>query len=200
VFGKDFKYKIWDDLMEPNFRYDFDQFTNKVAWNLTNRANGMNHQFPDGVKGSHLFWGKTFFEINRESGKITSDIPDHVWGLQEWVFQRHLNENLGNRKFNFHYIGLNGQSLGQDGTVHVDGDSDEHYTLMYFVNDVWEKDWGGDFELIGENNQVIDKIEFVPGRLIFFKSNIPHRGLGPLKPMVVRKTLVWRGHLSNNNE
>lgn len=198
MFGKDFKYKIWDGLIQPNFLYELDMFTqsHNFNWHLTNRANVVKwKKFPESEEGTHLFWGSRLF--SKEEGQQTvSVIPDSIFDLQNWFMDVYLSQFLENRwYFDIDYVGMNGQSLGMDGTTHKDGPTNEHVTLMYFVNHKWEENWGGPFQLMNENNTVMDQIDFTPGRFVFFKSNIPHRGLAPLEPMIVRKSLVWRGKL-----
>ena len=74
---------------------------------------------------------------------------------------------------------------------------------MYFLNSEWEKGWGGEFQFMdkidtnGEGSQVLKSIDYIPGRLILFKASIPHRGLAPLKPYVLRKSIVWRLNIKN---
>jgi len=207
MFGKNFKYKIWDNIVEPDFLYRLDLYTNnEIDWQLNNVANRRPYEkFPSGRSGSHRFWGSTFYHnedyknvIRGGRSLFENKTPEHIFEMQEWFIGGYLTEIIKNRDFNITYIGLNGQSLGQDGTAHVDGPTDSHCTLMYFVNHEWGKDWGGAFQLMNEDNTIMDQIDFVPGRFIFFKSNIPHRGLGPLENMVVRKSIVWRGVLNEN--
>ena len=54
---------------------------------------------------------------------------------------------------------------------------------------------GGDFQLLEEYNdnaKIIKSIKYVPGRVILFDGNIPHRGLSPTKSNILRKSLAYR--------
>lgn len=60
--------------------------------------------------------------------------------------------------------------------VHVD-----HYydragkTLLYYVNETWNRDWGGETQFLDEKaEEILFTSQFVPGRVVIFDSNIPH--------------------------
>jgi Rps23 Pro-64 3,4-dihydroxylase Tpa1-like proline 4-hydroxylase len=93
-------------------------------------------------------------------------------------------------------IQVNGQSMGQNGTTHIDNaHNDGRKTLMVFINFKWQKEWGGEFHLLekyNNNSKIVKNIEYIPGRIILFDGNIPHRGLAPTKPYIIRKSLVFR--------
>ncbi len=64
---------------------------------------------------------------------------------------------------------------------------------MYMPNMIWDtKEWGGQFQLLDDDDNVIEEHEYVPGRTLIFPSEISHRGLGPRHPHVYRYTVVWR--------
>lgn len=172
--------KVYDDLLDDRFILDIDEETNNYPWRLNNIAN--RKSWPYGKKGSHLIWGVIF----KPNGQLQT--PKNLLDLYSF-----LNSSFLKDKYNLNAIILNGQSLGQEGTTHVDGTKDDDgYTLMVFINYKWKKEWGGEFQLIDENEKVIKSIEYIPGRIIFFKGDIPHRGLAPKEPYVVRKSLVYR--------
>ena len=173
--------QIWDDLIDDRFLLDLDEESNCYSWDLDNVAN--RNSFPYGQKGSCLFWGSRFDSLEKSPIKISS--------LYNFI----INEVI-HSPFNLKSIQLNGQSLGQNGTVHLDNEyNDGNRTLMVFINFKWQKEWGGEFQLLEEHNnnaKIIKNIEYVPGRIILFDGNIPHRGLAPTKPYIVRKSLVYR--------
>ena len=179
--------QIWDDLLDDRFILDLDEESNLYPWTLNNVAN--RKSYPYGHKGSHLFWAVTLYNASNPNPppKLSSNIENlYSYLVNKVIVQR----------FNLLYISLNGQSLGQMGSCHTDGPANsQNYTLMVFLNYKWKADWGGDFQILKESNnnsEVLHSIKYVPGRVILFDGNLPHRGLAPLEPYVVRKSLVFR--------
>ena len=173
--------QIWDDLLDDRFLLDLDEESNFYNWKLGNIAN--RKSFPYGLKGSHLLWGTKFESLNTSSKNIIN-------------LYNYLSQNLLNQEFNIKSIQVNGQSMGQNGTCHTDNPpNNQEYTLMVFINYKWEEKWGGDFQLLKEyddNAEITQSIKYIPGRIILFDGSIPHRGLAPLKPYIIRKSLVFR--------
>jgi len=173
--------QIWDDLIDDRFLLDLDEESNNYPWTLNNVAN--RKSFPYRLKGSHLLWGSNFPSLEKSPKKI-SDLYNFL-----------INEVI-QLPFNLKDIQLNGQSLGQNGTTHIDNSYNTgEKTLMVFINFKWQKEWSGEFQLLEEYNdnaKILKSIEYIPGRIILFDGNIPHRGLSPNEPYIVRKTLVYR--------
>ena len=95
------------------------------------------------------------------------------------------------------YLHCNGQTIGQDGHTHFDtlNNTQLSYSLMIMPNVRWEKEWGGQFEILKDKFQespIIKTIEYKPGRVIFFDGSYPHRGIGPKIPNLLRKTIVFK--------
>jgi hypothetical protein len=63
---------------------------------------------------------------------------------------------------------------------------------MYFPNLKWDKEWGGQFQILDDSGSVVEEHEYVPGRVLIFPGQYPHRGLGPRHPHVYRYSIVWR--------
>ena len=176
--------KIWEDLLDDRFLLDLDEESNIYPWKLNNVAN--RYSFPYGSKGTHLLWGAVFDHTKKE------EVPKNLRELYNF-----LNKNFLKNEYNLTAIQLNAQSQGQEGTSHIDGAyGDNKYTLMVFINYKWEKEWGGEFQFvdaIGNTDfNILKSIDYKPGKVILFNGNIPHRGLSPNIPYVVRKSLVYR--------
>lgn len=189
--------KIWDDLLDDRFLLDLDEESNYYNWNLTNIAN--RYSFPHGNKGSHLIFGVNF-DVNYK-------VPENLTSLY-----KHLETYLLQDKFNLNHIQLNLQTMGLNGTAHYDG-TNKDYTLMVFINYKWNKEWGGEFQLLesifeedlnpnfldieslknsNHTETILKSIDYKPGRIILFPGDIAHRGLAPNKPYIFRKSLVYR--------
>lgn len=88
----------------------------------------------------------------------------------------------------------NAFSFGCDGTLHTDSRRPDSYTAIYYPNDHWEPDWGG--ETIFFNTAKTDIVGAVypkPNRLVMFNGTIPHvaRGLARGCP-ALRITLMFK--------
>jgi hypothetical protein len=170
------EFQIWDNLIDDRFLLDLDEESNLYNWRLDNIAN--RYSFPYKSKGSHLLWGVNFSIDN---------VPKKIENLYNFL----INDVI-KQQYKLEAIQINGQSVSQNGTIHVDpGDK----TLMVFFNYKWDKEWGGEFQLLEKSNKdykIVKNIEYVPGRVILFDGNIPHRGLAPTEPYVIRKSLVYR--------
>ena len=174
---------IWDNIIDDRFILDLDEESNHYSWSLNNNAN--RHSFPYNKKGSHLIWG---------SGFPLDKVPPNIFNLGNFLLTE--IKNVLHLDYSIHKIQLNGQSMGQNGTVHIDSlvNSNER-TLMVFINYKWKKEWGGEFQLLKEysdKSEIIKSIEYISGRVLLFDGSIPHRGLGPLVPNGFRKSLIYR--------
>ena len=172
--------QIWDNIIDDRFLLDFDEESNVYPWNLNNTAN--RKSYPYGNKGSHVFWGHRFNNDN---------CPDYILGLSKFLL-----EEVIQKPYKISTIDFNAQSMGQDGTCHLDNSfGTGERSLMVFFTYKWKEEWGGDFQLLeayDNDSKVVKSIKYIPGRVVFFDGNIPHRGLAPLEPYVMRKSLVFR--------
>ena len=62
----------------------------------------------------------------------------------------------------FQYCGFNGQTIGQDGTVHEDTGLQEecldNLSFLYYDQKRWEDDWGGDLILYNSEYHDMENI------------------------------------------
>jgi len=174
--------KIWDNRIDDEFIFQKDKESDYYSWQYNNKANP--NSFPNNTKGTHLFWSVTSFP-NKKT-------------LDEYIsLAQYCSTHLIKKDIQVNSIFLNGQFIGQDGTSHQDlkADLKNQKTLMVYLNYFWQKEWGGDFQVLKEqsnNSEVIHSIEYRPGRIIYFDSSLHHRGLAPKTAGVFRKSLVYR--------
>ena len=89
-------------------------------------------------------------------------------------------QKVTNKKFTINRLYANGQTLGQDGSWHVDShDTETGYTFLYYLNDY------DDVSLIGETYFMVDGepvgITPIPNSAIIFPHNFKHKGMAPRK-------------------
>ena len=193
------KYKILnihDDILQDEFHYRLDKDIEKGKW-MFDCTGGTKKTYPDDAKRDYRFWGLTMWRRERYDMNFVN--VDHIpttealMGFLKYYNQKYVPEiNLVPNMLH-----CNGQTVGQNGKGHRDvyNDDFKNYTLMLMINTKWEKEWGGQFEILDKekgNPKVVKTIDYKPGRVIFFDGSIPHRGIGPTIPDILRKTLVFK--------
>jgi len=93
------------------------------------------------------------------------------------------------RKFAFLRVYINVQHNNMDGSFHKD---DGDMTILLMVSKTLKKN-SGQFEIKKDN--MLEKIDFVKNRLIFFNSTLEHRGTAPKEKNEVRITLAFKTKL-----
>jgi|TARA_R100001440_G_scaffold8104_2_gene15609 Rps23 Pro-64 3,4-dihydroxylase Tpa1-like proline 4-hydroxylase len=174
--------KIWDNRIDDEFIFEKDKESDYYSWQYNNMAN--TNSFPNNRKGTHLFWSVTTFPNKK--------IFDQYTSLAQFI-----STHLIKKDFQINSVFINGQFIGQDGTSHQDMKEGltGQKTLMVYLNNRWQKEWGGEFQVLKEksnDSEVIHSIEYKPGRIIYFDSSLHHRGLAPKIAGVFRKSLVYR--------
>jgi len=115
----------------------------------------------------------------------------------------------------FQYCGFNGQTIGQDGTVHEDTGLGEecldNLSFLYYDQSRWEDDWGGDLifynseyhshaeEYSGipkdEGSHEIGRVQYKPNRLVIMNGAMTHRHPGPDAEYNVENQFPYRTSL-----
>tara|TARA_B100000085_G_scaffold152675_1_gene138747 strand:- start:454 stop:1218 length:765 start_codon:yes stop_codon:yes gene_type:complete len=178
-----------------------------VRSNLWSKTNQVSSDSKTGLP-HHSFWGGTFF---RDSLNELEWCQGNQINKSDTYFARYFNtrvmNDFGFRWVTFDYMGLNSQTQGLDGTCHNDcaPDCDWNLSFLYYLNQFWNPNWGGDLRVYNENigsgvaedmdKHEIGRIEFKPNRLLLFDGRIPHGAEAP-KPSaryVDRRSCVLRG-------
>jgi SM-20-related protein len=103
--------------------------------------------------------------IASEVGKRTIDL------VQEYY------PNEGQQPFRAY---CNVATYGDMLSVHRDcAVDDKDVTALWFIGDVWERDWRGEFLLFDQNYDAQLAVTPLPGRLCLFRGALPHAGTPP---------------------
>ena len=155
---------IHDDILsQKELLWIYHKLINSSSWHLSRtssnkslEANSFN-SFPgmiieqnDEIIEEYLsgYFKSIIFRIQRITKKKHSvDLPDKV-----------IRVNLGAKS-----------SLSKT-NFHRDHQNEDHWTILGFLNPVWNSNNGGQFFIEDE------KIDYLPGRFIVFKSNLEHNG------------------------
>lgn len=105
-----------------------------------------------------------------------SELMEHPFFV-EWLSEI---EKLSNKKFKIDRLYANGQTLGQDGSWHVDSfNNDVGYTFLYYFNDT------DDISLVGETYFMVDgepiAVTPIPNSAVLFEHKYKHKGMAPRK-------------------
>ena len=181
---------VIDDLFDIQYLADLEHTILEIPVKSTNVGNPTS--FPNNRIGSHRLFGECIFDrdgLNRVETlhKESSKFFDTFAIIEQEVF----NSSLFLRRMDF-----NLQYYGQDGTTHVDGTEENEWTIMLMTNTKWKSEWGGQFQLL-DGDKVVEQHDYVPGRLLIFPGQVPHRGLAPLDRYAYRYTLVFRVFIDN---
>ena len=193
---------IHDNLLQDEFLYNLDKKLEYGEWKY-NCTGGESKKFPYDNIREYKFWGLKLWEENFNglpyiNSKYTS-LTDQLFKFINFYNQKFTPE-LNLKPY---FIHCNGQTIGQDGHCHLDihdNSSYNYYSLMIMINLQWDKDWGGQFEILeneSNDSKVVKNIGYKAGRVIFFDGNYPHRGIAPIIPNVLRKTLIIKLMSSN---
>ena len=179
---------IVDDWMDESYLHELSKFIEELeGWHFNNVAG--RKTWPHGQTGTHRLMGCDIFDRTN----VNRILHLHPEASRFFDMFDGIESLLGVNYF-LSQIQLNLQHSGCDGTSHNDGIDPNQKTVMVMTNAVWKKEWGGQFQLLDDDGEIIEEHEYVPGRLIVFPSPIQHRGLGPNKeyPYVYRHTTVFR--------
>jgi len=213
--------QVWviDNYLTPTIWHSWREWRDSsVNWGRSNRV------IRDDVM-QHLYWGESIYYNKNERGwrltRIQRHYEDYNQESDRWQKQAKWKQNIlsmrgvGYRlpmvdwfihkirqdfRFNwdyFQYCGFNGQTIGQDGTIHEDTGLDDaclnNLTFLYYDQKRWDDDWGGDLIMyngeyhdhsyngIPENAEdyEIGRVQYKPNRLVIMNGAITHRHPGP---------------------
>jgi hypothetical protein len=123
-------------------------------------------------KVQHRIWGASYIKAWQRNG--WPGLPPVLFSALATAFQR-----LGFIFTAPTYIGLNGQSRGQDASTHVDcaRDATDQLSLLIYIGE----DTDGDLHLYDKDDpqRIMDRIAFRPNRVVAFDGSIPHRACAP---------------------
>lgn len=165
--------EVIDDAFDDYFIEHFEVYFSSVNWKY-----GQYSVNADQEETTRFFLGTNFDDY------IIDDCPvtEYIKSVAEKSFDIQVKD--------YEDLYLNGHTFQLDGEPHVDQHIRDvqlqKFTLMYMPNFKNYETLGG-FEFA--YNTLID---YKPGRLILFPSNITHRGLSTSSKSNMRMTLVWK--------
>jgi hypothetical protein len=182
--------ELFDNIFDPLYIHETYSSILDIPVSPNNVANRTTR--PYGTQGSHRLFGKTIFD-RKDINRV--EILDSAYSQLFFDMYEYIEDAIG-IKFYLSSISLNVQHTNCDGTPHIDSDKndDDEYTILVMTNAKWEKEWGGEFQILNEENlnEVVEEYDYIPGRVILLPSNRHHRGLGPKGTYQYRTSVVFR--------
>ena len=215
--------QVWviDNYLTPAIWYSW------RAWRDMSTSWGRSNRVVRNDEVQHQYWGESIYHnvnemryfnlSDKQKQYLYQDLHDKRWvqqaewkkdvcrvgkiGYREPIVDWFIHKLRQEFKFNwiyFQYCGFNGQTIGQDGTIHEDTGLQEaclnNLTFLYYDQKRWEDDWGGD--LIMYNSEYHDmemhhgipdnaedyeigRVKYKPNRLVIMNGAITHRHPGP---------------------
>ena len=171
---------VFDNFFAATQLHVIEQWALKTPhWMLTNTS--LNEK---GVMRYRL-WGASYIEAWQRGG--WSGLPPVLYAAIAAVFKK-LNITITAPE----YIGLNGQSHGQDAAMHADCalDSPDDLSILIYLGE----DTTGDLHLYDKKDRerLLHRIAYKPNRVIAFDGSVPHQAFAP-KDEKFRMSIIIRG-------
>jgi len=135
-------------------------------WMLTNSAHD------EQGRALHRIWGASYIQTWQRGG--WPGLPPVLFTAVATMFQR-LAVIIPTPE----YVGLNGQSRGQDGGTHVDcaRAAPDQLSLLIYIGE----DTDGDLLLYDKDDaqRLTDRIQFRPNRVLALDGSVPHAARAP---------------------
>ena len=172
---------IYDGVFDNRYIRELNDICDNLPSKPGNIAN--RKTFPYGDEGTHKIMGTSLYK------KYSKYIFESTCPLELLRAFQHVADNVIKQNLDLWAIHSNLQAQSMDGTIHTDSSPN----VMIFTTADWSKDWGGEFQLFDPiTTELVETVEYVPGRIVFFDGVIPHRALGPTVPYVYRHSIVYR--------
>jgi|SRR2546425_9047373 hypothetical protein len=171
---------VFDDFFSRTQLLLVEQWALKTPhWMLTNSV------YDSLGNARHRIWGASYIQAWQRSG--WPGLPPVLFSTLATVFQK-----LGVVFTEPEYMGLNGQSRGQDASIHVDcpRDARGQISILVYIGE----DTDGDLLLYDKEDRerLVDRIGFQPNRVVALDGSIPHQARAPSDDRF-RMSIIVRG-------
>jgi len=171
---------VFDDFFPGTQILQLEQWALRTPHWMLNNSSHDEHG-----KARHRIWGASYIQAVQRTG--WPGLPPVLFSAVATMFQK-----LGVMITTPEYVGLNGQSRGQDGGTHVDcaHDASDQLSLLIYIGE----DTDGDLLLYDKDDrtQLIDRVAFRPNRVVVADGSIPHAARAPSDDKF-RMSVIVRG-------
>lgn len=151
------KIYVYDNLFDMATMNSMYEFSTTSMFKINGSDNGLLEN------KEHLSLVSVYNPYDVERLELIGRLPDEIKEKFNISIEtmRHAMINLCTPSDRFH--------------THVDNNFDTGITIVYYLNTVWNPEWGGDTIFFDETGTDFEFVsQYKPGRLIIFDSSIPH--------------------------
>jgi 2OG-Fe(II) oxygenase superfamily len=125
----------------------------------------------------HGHWNRNYVDGVRSGSANLAEVSGNIPQLQKRIWEAvksnyHLNDMVLLRCY------MNAHTYGVDGYIHTDSHRDDEWTVVTYLNEVWDPNWAGETILVDENNEIIKSILPKRNRAIIFPGKMKHAARG----------------------
>ncbi len=147
----------------------------------------------DVIGGERLAHLATWFDF-AAAQRVESDSADGI-DVRSWIVPlesgvvvqqpyseailREVDRCFPGERFTLKRAYCNVVGFGDVLVPHRDSNAARDVTALLFVNDTWERIWGGETIFYNDAGDAVHAVSPKPGRLVLFRSRIEHRGTPP---------------------
>jgi SM-20-related protein len=181
--------KIFDNFLHPSIQKEVLAFVQKGGWHfgwksVPNRdLFSIWHKHYAGARGPDTL-GTKQYDCAEELAKNAPLLHRFWQHLYQGVLKGHMLERCY----------ANAHAYGAEGTAHTDSVNPDCFTAIYYPNERWSPNWGGETVLFNkEENDIIGCIYPKPNRLFIFPGTMSHvaRGVSRTCPLL-RISLMFK--------
>ena len=164
---------IFDNIFKPDEVHYWQEYAEMSLYTMKPASSGIISQQAD-----------TFFQSN-----FSSDDLDNFGILRSSGFLK-IKHLFGQRQVSRSWI------VTSNPVSHFYFHPDNHSScdgksLLYYMNNKWDRDWGGETLFCNSDNEIELAVEFKPNRVVVFDSHLYHRSSPPsIKSNAIRMTFV----------
>jgi Rps23 Pro-64 3,4-dihydroxylase Tpa1-like proline 4-hydroxylase len=151
--------EIFDDIFTSAERHHHLEFIQNSRYSL-------------GANSGHILWqkNKTFLQSrydDNDLGKLGIFSSKSFEKVRPYISDQSLIKHswaLASTPFSTYYYHVDTFAPSADGK-----------TLLYYVNDRWDRNWGGETLFADESGESEYAVQYKPGRIVIFDNSIEHR-------------------------
>ena len=174
-----------DNLLGPEELQKANQYLNTANWNYGWKSN------------DKLGFGHWNTDITHTSPTNPIDVSDRLPDVMAGFWEK-INTAFFQDKAILTRCYANRHTYGVEGYIHTDTKRDEDYTVVIYMNEIWNMNWGGETSFYNlDRHEIIQSYMPMYGRVLVFKGNVPHcaRSVTRICPEA-RTTLMFKASVN----